>query len=477
MKKLSKLMLIMTPFDPTETDLEQALQDFSAMQEAINYQQAQQSLEALLQQLDLRPQEQQGLETEITQLEQILEKLDQQLIQIAAFGLVGRGKSSVLNALIGDNAFQTGPIHGVTQQQQAADWRVTTLSGWGNAQVQLIDTPGIDEVDGKTREQLAISVAEQVELILFVIAGDMSNIELQALSQLRQVGKPMLLVFNKIDQYPETDRRLIYEKIRDDRVKTLLSPEEIVLVAASPLVTEVKTSAQGKLQRHQYRGQSQINPLREKIVALLEREGKSLVALNTLLCADSLNEKLVQQKLLTRDTLANQLIQRTVMIKAAAIALNPATVVDLLSGAVIDVALIIALSKLYGLPMTQNTAIALLQKIGVSMGGISASELVVNLGLSSLKGILGVTVPLTGGLSLAPYFSVAVTQAGVAGVTTLAIGQVTKTYLANGAAWGDKGPRTTVREILDSLDQESIMVRIKQELLSRFPHETRQLRQ
>lgn len=460
-----------------EPDLEQALADFSAIQEALNYQQAQESLRHLVNQMDLQPQERQGLEAEINQLEAILEKLDQQLIQIAAFGLVGRGKSSVLNALMGNNQFETGPIHGVTQTEQAADWvaldfgETINLRGWGNGQVQLIDTPGIDEVNGAVREQLAIAIAQQVDLILFVIAGDMSQVELQALTQLRAVGKPMLLVLNKIDQYPDVDRQLIYEKIRDERVKTLLSPGEIVLVSANPLVTEWQRAPDGQLKRHQYRGQPRVEVLREKILTLLQREGKSLVALNTLLCADGLNEKLVQQKLRLRDALANQVIQRSVMIKAVAIALNPATVVDLLSGAVIDVAMIIALSKLYGLTMTQTTAIALLQKIGISMGGISASELVTNVGLSSLKGLLGITIPLTGGLALAPYVSVAVTQAGVAGVSTLAIGQVTKRYLANGASWGEQGPRTVVREILAALDQESIMARIKQELATQFPLE------
>ncbi|WLT39317.1 YcjF family protein [Synechocystis sp. B12] len=105
-----------------------------------------------------------------------------------------------------------------------------------------------------------------------------------------------------------------------------------------------------------------------KIIDLLQREGKSLVALNTLLCADNLNDKLVQQKMRLRDSQANTILQKAVMVKATAIALNPVTVLDLFSGAVVDVALIISLSKLYGLPMTQTAAIALLQKIGVSMG-------------------------------------------------------------------------------------------------------------
>ena len=47
----------------------------------------------------------------------------------------------------------------------------------------------------------------------------------------------MILVFNKIDQYPQADRDEIYATIRDKRVKELLSPSEIVMVTASPLET------------------------------------------------------------------------------------------------------------------------------------------------------------------------------------------------------------------------------------------------
>jgi hypothetical protein len=118
--------------------------------------------------------------------------------------------------------------------------------------------------------------------------------------------------------------------------------------------------------------------------------------------------------------------------------------------------------------MTQQGAVNLLQKIAISMGGLSASEVLANLGLSSLKGILGLSAPATGGISLAPYLSVALTQAGVAGVSSYAIGQVTKIYLANGASWGPSGPKAVVSRILSSLDETSILNRIKEELVAKL---------
>jgi hypothetical protein len=60
------------------------------------------------------------------------------------------------------------------------------------------------------------------------------------------------------------------------------------------------------------------------------------------------------------------------------------------------------------------------------------------------------------------------TQAGVAGVSTYAIGQVTKVYLVNGASWGEDAPKTVVRRILASLDETSILNRIKGELAAKL---------
>jgi hypothetical protein len=470
------------PDSPNTMDTDEfdsAIASFEEIQEELNYKQAQDALRDIVSHLDLTPREQAGLESEIEGLTTLLDKLEDSCIQIAAFGMVGRGKSSVLNALLGTPVFETGALHGVTRSSHTANWqlsqeavgdngqdilRVALPSSIGKSQIQLIDTPGIDEVDGETREALAHQVARQVDLILFMIAGDMTKVEFDALSQLRNVGKPMLLVFNKIDQYPEADRQEIYRKIRDERVKQLLSPDEIVMVAASPVVAQAVRRADGSMNVQRRPGKPQVDELKLKILEILHREGKSLVALNSMLYADDVNERVVSRKMAIREESANQIIWKATITKAVAIALNPLTVVDVLTATIVDVVMILTLSRLYGISMTQQGAVGLLQKIAIGMGGIGASELLVSLGLGSLKSLLGLSAPATGGISLAPYVSVALTQAGVAGVSSYAIGQVSKSYLANGASWGPDGPKAVVTRILSSLDETSILNRIKGEL-------------
>ncbi len=465
-----------------QPELDQISFSFEEITAELNYRKAQNSLRGLISNIDLTAEEQVGLELEIERLTHMLDKLEQSIVQIAAFGMVGRGKSSVLNAIVDREIFITGALHGMTRDVNITNWELTpeqiadtsenlqrlTIADEKGKQIQLIDTPGIDEVNGEAREALACDLAKRVDLILFVVSGDISQVEYSALSKLREAGKPMLLVFNKIDQYPEADRLAIYEKIKEERVKELISPDEIVMVAASPIEVKGIRDATGKLRVQRTKGKPQIDFLKLKILELLHREGKSLVALNSMLFANEVNDRLLERKLAIRDCAGNELINKSVMVKAMTIALNPVTAIDLFSGAIIDVGMIISLSRLYGINMTQSGAVKLLKSIALGMGGISAAELLATLGLGSVKSLLGLSIPATGGLSLAPYLSVAIAQGGVAGVSSYAIGQVTKTYLANGASWGEHSPKAVVQKILDSLDEESILNRIKSELRAKL---------
>ncbi|NER80414.1 MAG: DUF697 domain-containing protein, partial [Leptolyngbya sp. SIO1D8] len=359
-------------------ELEQVVLDFENLQSELTYDQAKSTLQSLVDRLNLTPREASGLQQEVQRLSDLRQKLEQVVIQIAVFGLVGRGKSSVLNALVGADVFKTGPTHGVTQQVQSTQWTVNqevfaenqsiwrvSLPGVGQSRIELIDTPGLDEVQGEEREQLAKQIAAETDLILFVIAGDITRVEYDALVELRQASKPILLVFNKVDQYPEADRQAIYTTLKDQRLRELISPNEIVITSAAPLVAVATPQSDGRLRPKIQRGAPQIDALKLKILEILHREGLSLVALNTLLYADELNETILEKKLHIREQTANEVIWNSAVTKAIAVALNPLTVLDILTGAIVDVAMILTISRLYGLPMTQAGAVKLLKTIAL----------------------------------------------------------------------------------------------------------------
>ena len=120
----------------------------------------------------------------------------------------------------------------------------------GLVQIDLIDTPGLDEIGGETRGEMAAEVVRQVDLILFIIAGDITQLEYQSLCELRQAQKPLLLVFNKADLYPERERQTIYQQLQGlsgseggtdgELLQRLLSADEVVMVSADPAAIKVR---------------------------------------------------------------------------------------------------------------------------------------------------------------------------------------------------------------------------------------------
>ncbi|MEM9244451.1 MAG: Era-like GTP-binding protein, partial [Cyanobacteria bacterium P01_F01_bin.153] len=251
--------------------------ELAELQTEVAYKRAAYTLRDWLDNLDLTPRERRGLEQDIAGVGTVLEKLERATVQIAAFGMVGRGKSSVLNALLGKSVFATGAIHGVTQTCDSVVWELEEAIAAGSAggieRVELVDTPGLDEVNGADREAIAQKISYQADLLLFVISGDMTQLECEELSRLRQAGKPMVLVFNKVDRFPDADRQAVYETLRDKRVRSLISPDEIVMTSAAPLVAQQIQREDGTVGVTWQPGPANVGELREKIFEILRREG------------------------------------------------------------------------------------------------------------------------------------------------------------------------------------------------------------
>ena len=84
--------------------------------------QARDSLELLLQDQRLPPEARAELADDFSQVQAMLDKLEHGHIHIAVLGRVSVGKSSVLNALIGEQRFSTSALHGETKHNEMARW-------------------------------------------------------------------------------------------------------------------------------------------------------------------------------------------------------------------------------------------------------------------------------------------------------------------------------------------------------------------
>ncbi|MEA2630675.1 MAG: GTPase [Chloroflexota bacterium] len=432
---------------------------------------ARESLEETFQNLQLTADEEGALADELRQLRALTEKLDQNTIEIAAFGMVSRGKSSVLNALLGQDVFAIGTTHGTTVQRSQQRWEQAILDrpGLEGAKLILVDTPGIDEVGGETRESLARDVARHADLILFVVSSDMQRVEIEALSKLREAQKPIILVFNQIDRYPDTDRDQIYAKIKDERVRSLIRPDDVVMTAARPDPFRVKIQLPDGTTTIQWeRPAPVIEPLKLRILDVLEREGKALVALNTLLLAGDLHEEIVAHKIRIRDDAANRMIWHFSLAKGAAVALNPIPVADMAGGLAVDVGMIVALSKVYGIPLTRRTASGLVKDMMVALGALGAVEVATRLLASGVKSSLAGLSVLTGGLAVPltalGYGAIGLAQGGTAATTSYVLGHGAKVYLQQGCQWGPRGIKTVVHQILAAAKADSVVDRLRDDL-------------
>ena len=387
------------------------------------------------------------------QVESMLAKLEHGHIHIAVFGRVSVGKSALVNALLGEQRFATSPLHGETRSVQSGQWHE-----FRDGNVFLIDTPGINEVAGEAREQLAREVAGRADLVLFVVDGDLTQAELDALRALSAVGRPLLLVLNKTDRYNDAERTQLHDALLE-HARGVVQPENLVFTAAQPAPQwVVRVDEHGDEVEQQRERRPDVRALKERLWQILERDGKTLAALNASLFAGDLSDQVAARVLTARRTLGERVIRTWCIGKGVAVALNPVPVADLVAAAVVDISMVVHLSRVYGLPLSRAEAGGLVKTIGTQMLVLMGTVWAVHFVASALK--LG-----TGGLSAVVTGSA---QGVVAYYSTYVVGRAAERYLANGKSWGDAGPKLAIREILDSLDRESIIDQAKADIRARL---------
>ncbi len=383
----------------------------------------------------------------------MLRKLEQGEIHIAVLGEVSVGKSSLLNALLGEARFATSPLHGETRRPEQAQWREEQSGG-----VMLMDTPGINEVGGEERERMAREVAERSDLVMFVLDGDLNAMEQTALQQALAPGRPLIVVLNKADRYTDAERDALLERITA-RLAGRVRPENIIAAAADPApVRRIVRTADGEEVEEQDVPAPDVERLRERLWNVLEAEGRSLAAVSASMFAGQVSERVGQQVVAARRRAAERLVRYYCIAKGVAVAVNPVPVADLFAAAALDAGMVFHLSRLYGLPLTRAEARSLVTVIATQMTVLMGTVWVTHLISAALKaGTGGLSTVLTAGA-----------QGAVAYYGTYMVGRVAERYFAEGKSWGPGGPKAVVQEILESVDRESILAQAREDLAARL---------
>lgn len=393
------------------------------------------------------------LADDFRRIEALLSKLGAGELHLAVFGRVSVGKSALANALLGEAVFETGVLHGTTTTQQQRRWREADHVG-----LHVIDTPGINELGGEERERLAFEVAEVSDLVLFVVDGDMTQSELDALAVIARTQRPLILVLNKSDRYSPDERSRLLARLRE-HCSGLVAAENVLATAAQPAEHRVLRVDAAGIESETIEAQlPDIAALRARLISIAEREGKTLSALNASLFAGRLSEQVAQKIAETRRDLAAKLIRQYCLAKGIAVALNPVPVADLLAAAALDVALVVHLGKVYGFPLTRSEAGQLIATICAQLAALMGAIWGVHLVASALKGAsVGLSTAVTAGA-----------QGALAWYATTLVGRAAEQYLIAGKSWGEGGAKRAVRDIVESLDRDSILREARGEILTRL---------
>jgi len=343
---------------------------------------------------------------------------------VVIFGTGSSGKTSLINALLGQMVGQVGAPMGTTDQGQTY---TLTLKGI-ERQILITDTPGILEagVMGTQREQLARQLATEADLLVFVVDNDLRQSEYEPLRRLADIGKRSLLVLNKIDLYTDTDREAILARLRH-RVRKFITAADVVAIAANPQSVRLDNG-------EYFQPDPDIIPLIRRLAAVLRAEGQDLIADNILLQSQRLGEdarRLIDQQ---RRRQAEKVVERFQWIGAGVIAVTPLPVVDLLATAAVNAQMVVEIGRIYGCDLNIERG----KELALSLGKTLAS-------LGIVQGAMQI-------LSRALQFQIATYLVGKAiqGVTAAYLiriaGKSFIEYFRHDQDWGDGGMTEVVQQ-------------------------------
>lgn len=284
------------------------------------------------------------------------------------------------------------------------------------------------------------------------------RIEREALDRLLALQRPLLLVLNKADRFPAETRARLLVRLRALAGPTLPA-ENVLAVAAHPApIARVEADGRGGERRSLQARAPEIAALQARLLEILEREGRSLAALNAGLFAGQLVDQVATRVSALRRDQAARVIRGYCLAKGVTVALNPVPVADLVAAAGLDIALVVHLGRVYGQPLSRREAGRVIATIAAQLAGLMAGLWAINLGASALKAVsAGLSTAVTAGA-----------QGALGWYATLVVGRVVERWLLQGRQWGPDGPGRVVREILDSLDRGSVLREARTEILARI---------
>tara|TARA_Y100001970_G_scaffold294309_1_gene450288 strand:+ start:14707 stop:16023 length:1317 start_codon:yes stop_codon:yes gene_type:complete len=367
------------------------------------------------------------LNLELTNLEKIkyknlidylrhqLTNLQEKNFYIGAVGPSGSGKSSILNSLIKNNYFETNVLNGSTSKVSTTEIKAS----YNNLQkIFLVDTPGVDTVKELISDNSLLRKIYSLDLVLFVISKDIDREEIKLLNLISRKGKKIILILNKTDHWNKKELQQISNNIKS-KLRNI-DQFWFTSTAASPHISGIENK---KLIKY-ISSISDIKNLEILLSEILNSVGEELIILKTFQVAERFFSMIKKGRLKRRKEKAQTIIGKFAAIKASTLAANPFLMIDIAGGIALDTALIMELSKLYGLNIKGKSAKILLKKLSISNLYLGSWQIFINLLFNFSKSLILITTPFNGGLSIASTGPIAIAQAALAIKSTKMIGKL-----------------------------------------------------
>jgi GTP-binding protein EngB required for normal cell division len=326
-------------------------------------------------------------------------------IFIAVYGEVSSGKSSLVNALLPEVNVDTDPRAGTTTGIRHYSWQAAS-----GDRVVIADLPGFN-LEGDTE---ALEETRRAHLVIFICDSDLTSSQVNQLSFLVGLDKPVILALNKSDRYSENDLRTLLIEIKK---KTGLDESDVVSISTGGKEEVIRMLGEGIEQRSSRDRQPEIAELRHCVQRHLDQDRELMESLCEtavlMLASEKLDAARDRHRKQEADDLVAKYSRRAVIGALAAVA--PGS--DLIIQGVLATRLVRALSKLYEVPVKEIEIESFLELAGGKVKNMTALTLAI--AGNAFKAFPGVGT-ISGGVIHAVAYGMIFDSLGKAAAETLA---------------------------------------------------------
>jgi uncharacterized protein len=331
-------------------------------------------------------------ESKLTEIEQ---SLTRQTLELQIVGTRAVGKTALKQLLI---------RHEDSFQQR---WNLTALDELtAETIVSLEKAPLLDSIS-------------QADVVLFMVQGDLTQLEWSALQQLQNQQKRVLLLLNKQDQYLPAQAELVLAQLRQ-RVQGVVAAADVVMIATAPQPIKVRRhQSDGSYQETLETPLPQMQSLLDRIQTVAVQEVGQLVLQRAYQQTLSLQQVIQAGLNQVRRDHALPILERYQWIAAGVAFANPLPSLDMVATAAITGKMIQELAGIYQIQLSLDRATEIAGVLGknlIQMGLVEASSQVLSLALKGntvtyvaggmLQGVGAAYFTRMAGLSLVELFEV-----------------------------------------------------------------------